>query len=1844
MIMNRNWKFSCPLVFPIVALIVQWHYWDYLKPYVWFLFFPAVFFSARCSGFWGGLVATLLSVLCAIYFFISPSLQWAIADVNSGYAMVLFIIMGLLFSVTHGQLLESKRRTQSALHEIDLANQKITALQQQNLELDKTINPLVTALDQNTHRQEANSHVEQPFKVQDDRWLFALEAVGVGVWDWNVQTNQVLYSVLWKTMLGYQDNEVGDSFEEWHSRVHPEDLPGCYEALNAHIRGDSPFYESEHRLRSKDGSYKWILVRGQAIERNPEGQPIRVIGTHTDLSQVEGFDIELRESEQRFKTFFNNVVDGLIVFESDSNVMQWNPVALKLYDLKESESLFNSLETLVENLEFKTLNGHLVDFACWPTSRIKRGESFQSEQFIVRHKQKCWQHIYSFSANVVLNEDGQTRLALLTVRDLTESKRIETLLHLQASALNAVTYGIMITNLSGIIEWVNRAFTDLTGYGSEETVGLNPSDLLYSGKVSPVLYENLWQTIKSGEAWHGELINRRKDGSYYDEELSITPVVDDQGQILHFIALKQDISDRKRSELVRASQNQLLELIATGASLSEILETLVFVIEKLNPNAFASVLILGDDGLHLRLGSAPSLPDDYNRAIDGIAIGEGVGSCGTAAFRREKVVVENVAKDPLWADFKDLALSHGLQACWSSPIKNADGSLLGTFAIYYPEPQKPTRQHELTINMATHVAAIALARAKEEKNLQQSEHTYRSLFSNMLNGFSHCRMLYENDQPIDFIYLSVNEAFESHTGLKNVIGRRVTEVIPGIRETTPELFEIYGRVAIGGQQEQFEIFVEPLSEWYSVSVYSPKYQEFVTIFERITARKQIEEKLRKLSQAVEQSPEGILIANINEEIEFVNDAFIRSSGYEVNELLGLQLSSLDTELTSQATYDSLWQAIANGDSWQGEMTRRRKNGDVFINHEIYSPIRQSNGEITHYLAIQEDITANKKLTEELENYRHFLEDVVRKRSDEVSYLYNNAPCGYHSLDKDGMIIEINDTELSWLGYTRAEVVNHLSFKDVIAPYDCGRFDENFSKFKVEGHVDALEFDLLRKDGSLLPIVLSSNAVYDQDGQYQRSLSTLFDNTERKERESRIAALNKELIAQAKDAALATQAKSAFLANMSHEIRTPMNAVLGFCYLLQQKRLDSEALNLILKIQTAGQSLLTIINDILDLSKIEAGRLELELSSFQLSTVIDHIAGIVGNAVGNKPLELVISPPDSVKVDFLIGDAMRLQQVLINLLGNAIKFTERGEVSLKISVVQEHENTATLHFAVQDSGIGISPDMLKEIFLAFSQADHSTARQFGGTGLGLAISRQLVELMGGDLQVTSQLGQGSQFYFDLSFDLDTEKACRPPMLTNLRLLVADGCESSRGALKNTAGILDWDVEFAVSGESIVQLVSREIEQDHPYDVILLDWMMHDLDGLEIAKKIKSQFRDKPCSPIIIMVAVYSHQALLDHPDIDLIDLVISKPITQSSLYNAVFEVMQKNNQNQSSEAESTLPLNRLSGIKVLIVDDSEINLEVAQMILESQGASVASALSGQEALDWLQQHPDEVDIILMDIQMPVMDGYSVTRIIRQEPRWKSLPIVALSAGVFSELQDAALHAGMNGFIAKPVNADYVIDEIIRLTRQKPEILLQVKPSTSNIPQDLTEQIETYPGIALEHGFKQWKEFDVYQTFLEKFAKVYFRVGDELVDLVQQGDLAAAVALTHKLRGAAGNLALNKVTEQVRKLAETSPTGNFNHEDMVLLQSLIDEVCLSIARLPAKQTVSDDSSQEFDQQVMPLLKQLLAELNQDSPQSVDPILVLLKHKIAKADWIKLNDYVLNFNFRDAERHVNKMLLDL
>nr|WP_274449950.1 hybrid sensor histidine kinase/response regulator [Aeromonas caviae] len=375
--------------------------------------------------------------------------------------------------------------------------------------------------------------------------------------------------------------------------------------------------------------------------------------------------------------------------------------------------------------------------------------------------------------------------------------------------------------------------------------------------------------------------------------------------------------------------------------------------------------------------------------------------------------------------------------------------------------------------------------------------------------------------------------------------------------------------------------------------------------------------------------------------------------------------------------------------------------------------------------------------------------------------------------------------------------------------------------------------------------------------------------------------HKEQLAQQEAARLA-QVKGDFIANMSHEIRTPMNAIMGLTYLLEQGGLEDGQHALVRKIHQAGQALLGIINDILDFSKIESGRLELERVPFSLEEVLDHVAAIMSTCVGQKHLELVVSSAPE-PVSHLIGDALRLEQVLLNLTGNAIKFTERGEVEVKVVLESEQDGMATLLFRVRDTGIGIPPEQQANIFNAFSQADSSTSRRFGGTGLGLTISRRLVNLMGGDIGVTSELGKGSEFWFRVRLEQVERPEALNERLQHISLLIADDNQVTRDALSMTVGSLGWQSRVVESGEQALHHLLRQGER---FDVILLDWIMPGMDGLETCLAIRRAFEQQERSPIIIMATAYSQDELMHRPGSDQVDLVLHKPVTGSSLYNAV----------------------------------------------------------------------------------------------------------------------------------------------------------------------------------------------------------------------------------------------------------------------------------------------------------------------------------------------------------------------
>jgi len=793
----------------------------------------------------------------------------------------------------------------------------------------------------------------------------------------------------------------------------------------------------------------------------------------------------------------------------------------------------------------------------------------------------------------------------------------------------------------------------------------------------------------------------------------------------------------------------------------------------------------------------------------------------------------------------------------------------------------------------------------------------------------------------------------------------------------------------------------------------------------------------------------------------------------------------------------------------------------------------------------------------------------------------------------------------------------------------------------------------RRDGTTFPIEIGLSPY--QDNKQYFVLATIVDISERKRVQDEILKMNealeerveertKELQDARQEAERLSNVKGNFLANMSHEIRTPMNAILGLAYLLEKANLNPNELDLVKKIRIAGRSLLGIINDILDFSKIESGRLEIEHASFKLNDVLDNVATLMSAVEYKHDVELIMgTAPEGM--EFLRGDALRLEQILVNLTTNALKFTEHGSVTINVKTMPEIDGQKFLRFSVSDTGKGISPEKQAEIFNAFSQEDSSTSRRFGGTGLGLSICRCLVEMMGGEIGVESELEKGSEFWFSLPVETVEQRDYAQPALTFQNVLIADDHPAVREALAATVRSLGWNPEVVGSGEEAVQRIKERAANNKLPDLILLDWRMPGMNGVEAGQHIKKLLGDLPNAPIIMMATGYDRDMLKHHPNVEIANAILSKPVTASALYNAVSETKRRLYGRAAGQSMLSMTNSgeRLRGLQVLVVDDSEINRDMASRILQTESAIVYLAEDGEAALEWLKANPTQAEVVLMDIQMPRMDGYEATRQIRQTLGLTDLPIIALTAGAFKNQQAAALETGMNGFVSKPFD----VDELIILLQQYTGDLNQendarLKGSEITLPESIVT-----PVIDLERGLRSWGDEETYHKYLRKFSDAHGHDGNEINTLLNSGALESARSLAHKLKGTAGNLAVMVVWQLAEEiecsLLEKKPIGDLPK----ILQFALNDALAEISKLTkANEANSDRSISCITDRNTTLVTShaLLQALDKDNPDEAEPHLQALENLLTDQMTKYIRESLDNFDFRAAEAHTKTLIQEL
>ena len=889
------------------------------------------------------------------------------------------------------------------------------------------------------------------------------------------------------------------------------------------------------------------------------------------------------------------------------------------------------------------------------------------------------------------------------------------------------------------------------------------------------------------------------------------------------------------------------------------------------------------------------------------------------------------------------------------------------------------------------------------------------------------------------------------------------------------------------------------------------------------------------------------------------------------------------------------------------------------------------------------------------------QQAIRESEDRMRQLLELSPVGCSIATAEGVSVFFNQRLADMLGYTarQLETVNAADYWD-----NTEDRLEFVSQLKKHRRVDGFKSHFKRPDGSRFVALLNSS--FEQVFGGEHIVSWSYDITRLDEAE--------EAMRRAKDVAEeATRAKSDFLANMSHEIRTPMNAIIGMSHLALQTTLDKKQRSYIEKVHRSGENLLGIINDILDFSKIEAGKLNMERINFHLEDVMAHLANLVGTKTEDKGLELLFSVAPDVP-SALVGDPLRLGQVLINLGNNAVKFTEIGEIVVGIDKVSDDADGVLLHFWVKDTGIGMTPEQCGKLFQSFSQADASTTRKYGGTGLGLVISKNLVELMGGKIWVESVAGKGSSFHFHARFGVQAvpqvKRMFKADELRGVRVLVVDDNASAREILSTMAAGFGLAVQTARDGTDALRQIRQVDQQGTPYDLLLMDWKMPVMDGVEAVQHLQ----DTPLGkvPKVVMVTAFGREEVISRARERGVDLaaVLTKPVTASTLLEAIAETLyhgvQVDTRSEQRADDQQQHIAGLEGARVLLVEDNDMNQELAMELLSNAGIQVVLAVNGQDALDKLRAEP-RFDGVLMDCQMPVMDGYTAAREIRKNPNFKELPIIAMTANAMAGDREKVLDAGMWDHIAKPLNVEAMFATMGKWIKPGPARLVTGAAVLQDAAQNISNQsmgesargtndrkdlvtdaaikagLPDLPGIDVKAGLATtMNNAQLYTRLLLKFRDSQGNFAALFAAARQDQDTTAPARAAHTLKGTAGNIGAKGVQAAAAALEHACLAGDHPGDLDALLSSTLqalDPVLAGLRQLDAKVTPSGhqaDAPKVNQAQLDAALQRLIGLLkdsDSDASDAVDAVQELVHGTPLAAKLKRVANAVANFDFDAA-----------
>jgi PAS domain S-box-containing protein len=911
-----------------------------------------------------------------------------------------------------------------------------------------------------------------------------------------------------------------------------------------------------------------------------------------------------------------------------------------------------------------------------------------------------------------------------------------------------------------------------------------------------------------------------------------------------------------------------------------------------------------------------------------------------------------------------------------------------------------------------------------------------------------------------------------------------------------------------------------------------------------------------------------------------------------------------------------------------DLTYVRKDGSRFPAVVSVTALRDAQGAIIGYLLIGTDNTARKQI----EADQAQLAQRLRDHQFYTRSLFESNIDALMTTDASGIITDVNKQMEALTGCTRDELIG-APFKAFFT--DPARAEAGIKLALNKRKVTDYELTARDRDGKETVVSYNATTIYDRDRRLQGVFAAVREITERKQYE-------RSLREATRTAEQANNAKSEFLANMSHEIRTPLNAVIGLGYLLEHTTLSEDQRQLLTKIQFGGRALLGIVNNVLDLSKIEAGEMSLDDEPFDLPDLVRDLGQMLAPQAAAKGIELIVQAAGTLP-RVVKGDASRLRQILTNLLGNSIKFTAIGHVELNVFCTEQSSDRVRLRCTVQDTGIGIEPAAIERIFTPFTQADAATTRRFGGTGLGLSIARRFVELMGGEIGVTSTIAVGSSFWIEIP--LRVAESVEGALVNNgLNILIADlGADAPEGLVAMSRA-LGWSPQIAETGAELLGLMSAKPPQTWP-DVLILERQLQDMDARQLIARLEKECTQGELPPVIV-VSDHAHSYTEGEEFMRARDVLLVRPLTSSALFNAVNTAVSKHPASVERVLQSTkfdeLRAQWLAGVHVLVVDDSDVNVEVAQRILENQGAFVTTCSDGLEALENVRACHGQLDVVLMDVQMPKLDGNEATRRIRGELLLPTLPIVALTAGALTGERQRALEAGMNDFISKPFDPPALIRKVRRLVEEARGMTIPMVILDDKLIAKVNEGSRM---SSIDSGVVRQMFGDDVPLFKSLLARVLRDFADLALPISVPADNPTfrleLMGRAHKLRGSAGVIGATGVMrlagEVEAALDERRPVGIVEGalgRLALALTTLREEAAVVLGREPQLEANTDAGSAIPPKPEVSDLDELLALLESQNLAAVDKFALLspsLSGLVGTVRFNRLSEAIDNLDFQ-------------